>query len=387
MKPVAWLVIACALTGGCFREGLAPPDEGAAYPAAVEPGSALAHDIEAGYRAYGTMLAPLGEWSSDAAYGVKWCPRVGPATFTPYRSRGHWVAGESPDAPPAWQTDDPAAWTDVTTHHGWWVYDEPKNAPSRWCWVPGADATPGRVVWRTGDGFVGWAPEPPATDPDEEVGGDDDDLAWSFELEGTLYDDPVDDALLDDSAADSAYAATRGPHAHRSRTGPARGEVAGARRALGDYVVAHPEVGASSRASLHAPGERPLPPGRALFQHLARDGETSAAQRGSAGLPRIPTETLHRSTDVRAGGGASASHGGASIYHPPESGASSHGSGGWHGQVAQNAQNHPSGGSTSSFGGAGHSAASQASHGGGSSSAGGGGGGCGSAHSAAAHRK
>jgi len=392
MKPVAWLVIGCALTGGCFREGLAPPDEAAAYPAAVQPGSALAHDIEAGYRAYGAMLAPLGEWSSDAAYGVKWCPRVDPAAFTPYRSRGHWVAGESPDAPPAWQSDDPAAWTDVTTHHGWWVYDEPKSAPSRWCWVPGAEATAGRVIWRTGDGFVGWAPEPPPTDPDDEGGGDDDDLAWSFELEGTLYDDPVDDALLDDSGADSAYAATHGPHAHRSRTGPARGEVAGARRALGDYFVAHPEVGASSRTTLHAPGDRPLPPGRTMLQHLAREGETSSARRwgaggsgGSSGLPRIPAETLHRSTDVRASGasGGSAGHGGASVYHPSESGGSSHAWGGGHEQVAQN---HPSGGSTSSFGGSGHSAASHSSHGGTSSAGGGGGGGCGSAHSAAGHR-
>jgi hypothetical protein len=384
MRATAWLVVGCTLFGGCFREGLAPSDDVAAYPKPVEPGSALEQDIAAGYRAYREPLAPLGEWTGDAAYGVKWCPRgMDPATFAPYRSRGHWVAADAPDAPPSWRADDGAAWVDITTHHGWWVYDEPPHAPSRWCWVPGAEPTSARVVWRTGDGFVGWAPEPPPTDPDDP--GDDDDLVWTFEFEGSLYDDSVDQAALTDSAADSAYAATRSSGAQRSRTGPPRSAVVAAHRALGDYLVAHPEVTKPSPEPLHASGERPRPAAMAVFERMRQDSELRTGSGGGA-LPRIPSETLHASRESHPSGanGVSAGHATSSSplgYHPSGAGVTSHSG---RTQVASN-YGSGGGGGGSSFGGSGHGSTGHGSHGGGGTS----GGGCGgsSAHSPSGHRK
>jgi hypothetical protein len=383
MKPVAWVVIGCALTGGCFREGLLPPDDVTAYPTPVQPGSALEQDIAAGYRAYGPTLAPLGEWSRDAAYGVKWCPRGVDTTFAPYRSSGHWVAADAPDAPPSWQTDSGgAAWTDITMHHGWWVWDEPKEAPSRWCWIPGAEPTAARVIWRTGDGFAGWAPEPPPTDPDA-PSDDDGDLAWTFEFEGSLYDDSVDSDVLTDSAADSAYVATHSPGAQRSRTGPPRSAVTGARKALGDYILAHPDVTKPAPQPLHAPGATLRPTAMAIFERMRHDAEPTPGSGGAGALPRIPSETLHGHGESPVGGSSghsavrslSSSPG----YHPSGTGAS------FHSGHAQVASNHVSGGG-SSFGGSAHSSATgHSSHGGGGS---GGGGGCGgSSHSSAGHHR
>jgi hypothetical protein len=383
MRAVAWLVVGSALFGGCYREYL-PPEDAAAYPQPVRPGSALEQDITAGYRAYKGSLAPLGDWADDAVYGVKWCPRgVDPSTFAPYRSRGHWVAADTPDAPPTWQVDDGAGWTDITMHHGWWVYDEPPHAPSRWCWVPGAEPTPARVVWRTGDGFVGWAPEPPPTDPDEPC--DDDDLEWTLEFEGSLYDDSVDQAALTDSAANCAYVATHSSGAERSRTGPPRSAVIAARRALSDYLVAHPEVTKSSPEQMHAPGARPRPAAMAIFEHMRGNSIVSSGSGGASALPRIPRETLHASGETHASGSSGATAGHARSpslgYHPSGTGASSY-SGRSH--VAANYAS-GSGGGGSSFAGSGHVSGGHSSHGGGGTS--GGGCGCRSAHSPAGHRK
>jgi hypothetical protein len=156
-------------------------------------------DVADGYAAYAGTLASAGSWSADSTYGVHWCPAAAPEgeAFRPYVSRGHWATAEQPvhGAPPGtpyWVSDDAAPWSDVTTHHGYWI-DLAKHFSGRseWCWVPGAQETPARVVWREGDGFVGWAPEPPVwvDDGDENVAVG---FEWSFELLGTLLEDAGD---------------------------------------------------------------------------------------------------------------------------------------------------------------------------------------------------
>ena len=82
-----------------------------------------------------------------------------------------------------------AALGDVTMHHGWWVHLDEGAPQGSWCWIPGAAETAGRVVWRTADGYVGWAPEPPSAAVDEDA--DADDLAWTFSYVGALFEDTV----------------------------------------------------------------------------------------------------------------------------------------------------------------------------------------------------
>ena len=284
MKPVAVLIVACALGGGCFRDALLTTnpenDPFPGDPKPVPPGSPLERDIASGHRQYETALASFGKWSSDPLYGVKWCPTmVDASTWVPYRSKGHWAAAEPPPGSPYWVSDDDeGAWGIITTHHGWWVYEEPPGSTSRWCWVPGAESTPARVVWRTGDGYVAWAPEPPPTDPDCDA-ADNDDLEWVFELIGTLLDDALDWGVLTGGAAHTASVATRRSREGRgvghgngsSRVGPPRKAVAEARSALSSYVAAHPGAAkpSSSEARLHggAPTDTTvLPPSMAILR-------------------------------------------------------------------------------------------------------------------------
>jgi hypothetical protein len=208
-------------------------------------------DVAEGYAAYADVLAPAGRWFGDADYGVHWCPALAAtgAPFRPYVSRGHWavspheVYGGAPGSV-YWVNDDPAAWVEITEHHGWWI-DLSDRATGRgdWCWVPGARETPARVVWRTGDDFVGWAAEPPAWVDDggenEQVG-----FEWTFELLGTLLEDAIDAfELAGDIAALAADATSplghAGPAPGLSRRSPKAATVQAARERLVEYVRSH----------------------------------------------------------------------------------------------------------------------------------------------------
>jgi hypothetical protein len=232
-------------------------------------------DVADGYVAYAGALAAAGTWAGDATYGVHWCPAAAAAGdgFRPYVSRGHWATSEQPvhGAPPGtpyWASDGAAPWADVTTHHGYWIdLANHFSGRSEWCWVPGAQETPARVVWREGDGFVGWAPEPPVwvDDGDENVAVG---FEWSFELLGTLLEDAseiadcVNGYLLAGDAAEAAADATS-PSRHSSRRGPsfsrhapAQPVVAAARNELAARVRARPafmQATAGASASAHAP--------------------------------------------------------------------------------------------------------------------------------------
>jgi hypothetical protein len=249
---MSFLAVALAAgTGGCAG-GFAGGSCGAAARLPLAPaGTYVDDDVADGYAAYAGALASAGRWESDATYGVHWCPARGEGAgasdepFRPYLSHGHWTASDqaaygAPAGTPYWTTDDSARWTDVTTHHGWWI-DLHRGATGRseWCWVPGAQETPARVVWRTGDDFVGWAPEPPAwvDDGDESA---DAGFEWTFELLGTLLEDATDAAstyalggdAVQTAAADTAPSRVGGPAGRFSRRAPARPVVDAAREQL-----------------------------------------------------------------------------------------------------------------------------------------------------------
>jgi len=106
------------------------------------------------YTEFQDELAPYGNWIDDASYGRVWAPEaslVG-ADFTPYYSGGHWVLTEF-----GWTWISDFSWGWAPFHYGRWIV----VGGHGWCWVPGTIWGPAWVAWRSGDGYVGWAPLPP----------------------------------------------------------------------------------------------------------------------------------------------------------------------------------------------------------------------------------
>jgi hypothetical protein len=96
-------------------------------------------------------LAPHGHWVRHGSYGWVWLPYGIRAGWRPY-TLGRWVMT---DEGWTWISDEPFGW--ATYHYGRWVND----AQYGWGWVPGYQWAPAWVAWRTGNGYIGWAPLPP----------------------------------------------------------------------------------------------------------------------------------------------------------------------------------------------------------------------------------
>lgn len=260
--------IACLAAGASACGGFHTSCGAASRVPLAPAGVYVDDDVADGYAAYAGALASAGRWDADATYGAHWCPaRAGEEhAFRPYVSHGHWATSDqaaygAPPGTPYWAADDAAPWTGVTTHRGWWI----DLGLDHWCWVPGVQETPARVVWRSDDGFVGWAPEPPVwvDDGDESAAAG---FEWAFELLGTLLEDGVDGYVLTGDAAQAAARATSpsgrpdGAAPGFSRRAPAKPVVDSARRQLVAYVSAHPNEGlaatavATGRAGSSAPG-------------------------------------------------------------------------------------------------------------------------------------
>jgi hypothetical protein len=236
----------------------------AARAVEVAPAGALVRrEVARGFDRYEAALAPYGSWSPDATYGVVWCPRREAAGdgFRPYSNRGHWDFGADAglrggQAPPRWVSDDRDTWGEITTHHGWWVRGSgPVGGARGYCWVPGAEETPARVVWRTSDDFVGWAPETPewlVTDD-----GDDDleRLDWVYTLVGALVDGASGGDALDGQARDAARWATADavmPHTKRQHAGPSAATVGAAHQKLVTWALLNPKQLAAAMAKISA---------------------------------------------------------------------------------------------------------------------------------------
>jgi hypothetical protein len=97
-------------------------------------------------------LSPYGQWVDRGGYGMVWMPSVA-AGWRPYTT-GHWA---NTDQGWAWVADEDWGWAPF--HYGRWYYDADYNA---WGWVPGTVWAPSWVSWREGEGYLGWAPLPPA---------------------------------------------------------------------------------------------------------------------------------------------------------------------------------------------------------------------------------
>jgi hypothetical protein len=227
--------------------------------ALAPPGVHVRPQVAAGYATYEAQLSPWGTWSPDRAYGVRWCPSQeatggSDVHFQPYLSRGHWDVGDGAEGGrPVWRSEDSDTWGEITTHHGWWV--RPDGHPDTWCWIPGAEETSGHVAWREGDGFVGWAPEPPDAEEAVDDADYDDMYDWVYSLLGTLTSGHTDQNTLTGAARDRAQAATAPARkangsVQRQGLGPSGNSIAAARQALGQYAAQHPDALAAS-AALH----------------------------------------------------------------------------------------------------------------------------------------
>ena len=118
---------------------------GLATPAAAQ----AEESVSFGY--FQDRLSRFGQWSYDDRWGDVWRPPHA-HSFRPYYD-GHWEYTD--DYGWLWVSDEP--WADITYHYGRWVYDPEEG----WLWIPGYVWAPAWVIWREGDGYLGWFPMPP----------------------------------------------------------------------------------------------------------------------------------------------------------------------------------------------------------------------------------
>jgi hypothetical protein len=101
------------------------------------------------------VLQGAGTFINHARYGEVWKPTVTPESWHPYPAC-YWKFTKKF----GWYFDDPSEWGKIVHHYGRWTNDTEHG----WIWVPGAEFSPGWVVWRTSDRFIGWAPQMPDQD-------------------------------------------------------------------------------------------------------------------------------------------------------------------------------------------------------------------------------
>jgi hypothetical protein len=100
-------------------------------------------------------LSQYGRFVQHQKYGEVWVPTVTPQGWHPYPPC-NWVNSKQY----GWYYDDKTPWGQIVHHYGRWVYD----AQMGWIWTPGSEFSPGWVVWRTSQEWVGWAPMLPDQD-------------------------------------------------------------------------------------------------------------------------------------------------------------------------------------------------------------------------------
>lgn len=119
----------------------------ASPPAASLPASTT---VDIGF--FYNRLAPYGTWFQLAPYGWVWHPTDVALDWRPY-TYGRWLLTDEY----GWYWDADEDWGWACFHYGRWDWADDWG----WFWVPGYEWGPAWVAWRTGGGFIGWAPLPP----------------------------------------------------------------------------------------------------------------------------------------------------------------------------------------------------------------------------------
>ncbi len=143
------ILVGATWLGGCALD-YPPPPPG--------PPPELGASIDVSY--FYEQLSPYGDWVETPSYGWVWSPRYVAVEWRPY-TLGHWVYTD--DEGWLWVSDEEWGW--AAYHYGRWYLTS-----GRWYWVPGRDWSPAWVSWRSGGGYIGWAPLPPQASFAAEVG-------------------------------------------------------------------------------------------------------------------------------------------------------------------------------------------------------------------------
>ena len=161
--------------------------------------------IDAGVRHVSDFHQPLaryGSWVGHPRYGSVFVPSRAHAghNFRPY-TRGNWQYTEWGWT---WSSQLPFGW--ATDHYGRWFF-EPRIG---WAWVPGTVWAPAWVSWRSGGGYVGWAPLPPgATHLGHHTVHTD---AWIFVGAGSLLAPSIHGVMITGGRYRDCYRSTRPQH-------------------------------------------------------------------------------------------------------------------------------------------------------------------------------
>ena len=149
-RSPSWLL---ALGGLCV---MASPGIGCVTPQTVSPEVAASSSVgpPEDPSSFVDALSPYGQWVDLPDVGRVWqpSPAVVGSDFVPYATGGQWAMGDE-----GWTFDSDWNWGWAPFHYGRWL-----RAPQYgWVWEPGSEWAPAWVDWRSGDGFIGWAPLPP----------------------------------------------------------------------------------------------------------------------------------------------------------------------------------------------------------------------------------
>lgn len=220
-------------------------------------------------------LNPYGSWVEDSTYGTVWVPSpdVVGDDFEPYSTAGHWAY----DDEYVWVSDYDWGWAPF--HYGRWAY----GGGVGWEWIPGRRYAGAWVSWRSGSGYVGWAPMPPAWGWHGGVamGLQSVPVArYGFVATADLFHPSVASRMVSGDRVGALTAQTRAWEP--AATGPLAGRA-----------VAHPAVSGPSPASLNIPQSAVVHastnPGVARARAFARLNTTAEAARASAGMSRTLT--------------------------------------------------------------------------------------------------
>lgn len=244
------LLALAGLAGCVVHTGTAVPYEPVTYgPVAAEEPVIL---VEEPVADFGPTLEPHGRWLHTATCGRAWRPHahVVGAGFMPYRTGGQWVYTDQ-----GWSFDTDWDWGWAVFHYGRWCPDPGRG----WLWVPGTEWAPAWVEWRTGGGYIGWAPLLPATMIIVEA-------HWIFVESRHFHQRHTVEHTLPPHQAHHAYESTRPVHeavpgnpAHRP-TGPRPADVArDTRREVKPVHIVAPEPGIIRKTTAHTIRKRPTP--------------------------------------------------------------------------------------------------------------------------------
>ncbi len=92
-------------------------------------------------------LSSYGNWVNYPGLGQVW--QVNDPFFRPFVTNGQWA-----HSPYGWTWISNYSWGATPFHYGSWAYDNFYG----WMWVPGYQWAPARVMWRSYNGYYGWAP-------------------------------------------------------------------------------------------------------------------------------------------------------------------------------------------------------------------------------------